>query len=604
MKAKEKQKYFITKPRKFVYEKQDAKTAGVKELKPFAGIYGQFRGPVVAVCIILLCVGAVGVLVPIISGKMIALFGVNFDANKVIGYAAMIGGLSLVSALLIIVSDRICGFVAANSNFVITKKLTDKMNATSQKCLDNVGSGTFTSRMFGDVRVVGEAPLKIVDYVVKSVSAVSFVVYLFTLKIWVGLFVFAYLGITIGLEFYRINVRQKNQKVMRDVGERESSLRQENIRGIKDLRGVYATQNLSNMSLDVTKEKYEYSLMGNFVNTRMAFFVRIIKAVLDFSLIALCVHLIVKGEIEIATFLIVYNFRGRITSFSSYIVTVKGYMSDCCLAAQRLNEIMDDNKYPREKFGDKTLDNFEGNIEFKNVRFAYLKDDVLNGVSFKIKPHSINSFVGQSGSGKSTIVSLISKLYDLGEDGGEILFDGVNVKELTEKCLRTSVCTVSQSPYIFNMTIAQNLRLAKPNATDEELIDVLSRANIMDFVQSLPEKLNSKLGENGVKVSGGQKQRLAIARALLTDCKVMVFDEATSALDNFNQKAIKDVVKNLAKDKTIVFIAHRLSTVVDSDNIFIIKDGSVLAQGTHKELMENCDYYRDLYVEEDLKDKH
>lgn len=602
MKQKTKQKYFITKPRKFVYEKEEKKTAGIKELKPFVGIYGQFRGVIIGVCIILLCMGAVSIATPIFSGKMIALFGENFDANSVIKYAIIIGGLSLASALLSFLCNRTWGFVIVNSNFVITKKLTDKINSTSQKSLDSAGSGTFTNRMFGDVSIVGEAPLQIADYIIRAISALSFVAYLFALKVWVGLFVLAYLGATIGLEFYRINVRQKNRKVMQKIGEKEGSLRHENIRGIKDLKGINATQNLIDKSLDVTKEKFEYSLMGNSISTRISFLVGIVRTVLDFSLIALCVYLIVLGDIEIATFLIIYNFRGRITNFSSYIVTVKGYMSDCCLAAQRLNEIMSEDKYPCEKFGDKTLENFEGNVEFKDVKFSYANEEVLRGVSFKIKPHSVTSFVGESGSGKSTIMSLLNKLYDLGDDGGEILLDGVNVKDLTKQSLRGSVCTVSQSPYIFNMTIAENLRLAKPDATDEELFDVLKGANILDFVESLPKKLDSKLGENGVKVSGGQKQRLAIARAMLTDCKVMIFDEATSALDNFNQKAIKDVVKKLAKDRTIILVAHRLSTVVDSDNIFVIKDGVVHAEGRHEELMRDCDFYHNLYVEEDLKD--
>ncbi len=149
------------------------------------------------------------------------------------------------------------------------------------------------------------------------------------------------------------------------------------------------------------------------------------------------------------------------------------------------------------------------------------------------------------------------------------------------------------------MTIAENLRLANPNATDEQLIDVLKSANIWDFVQELPDKLDSKLGENGIKVSGGQKQRIAIARALLKNSKVILFDEATSALDNINQDKIKDTIKTLSHDHTIVIIAHRLSTVIDSDNIIFLNNGKILAQGKHKQLMTKCSEYRKLYNAED-----
>ena len=187
-----------------------------------------------------------------------------------------------------------------------------------------------------------------------------------------------------------------------------------------------------------------------------------------------------------------------------------------------------------------------------------------------------------------------------GKDGeGEILLDNVNVNELTQDCLRNSICIVSQSPYIFNMTLKENLLLAKPDASDDEINKVLKDAELYDFIQTLPNKIDSKLGENGVIFSGGQKQRLAIARALLKDSKVIVLDEATSALDNINQTKIKNIIKKLSTNHTIIMIAHRLSTVVDSDNIIFLKDGQVHMQGTHKELIDSCDAYRNLYLNED-----
>lgn len=600
-KLKSKEKNNLIKPKKFVYEKDEKKQARVKELKPFLKYYGKFGGLLAIIGFLVLFTCSISVLNPIIAGKMIALLGADFDKYLVLKYAGIIAVLALFASTLNFVIGRIWGVVVNNSNFLISKDLTGKINSISQKSLDSTGSGVFTTRMYGDVSVVGDVPMKIAAYAVELLTTVSFVTYLFTLKVYVGLYVFVYLLATIGLEFYKINIRQKNRRVMQKVGEKESGLRQENLRGIKDLRGIDATENLVDKSLELTQEKCAYSLEANRISTRINFVLRTVKTILDFALIGLCVYLVSVNQIDIAAFLIVYNFRGRITGFSNYIVGIKDYMSTCCLSAQRLNEIFDDNKYPREKFGDKTLENFEGNVEFKNVKFSYSKADVLDDISFSIKPNQVTSFVGASGSGKSTIVSLICKLYELGDgDCGEILLDGVNIKELTGESIRKNIALISQSPYIFNMTIADNMRLAKPAATDEEIIEALRLADIWDFVDELPDKLGSKLGENGVKVSGGQKQRLAIARALLRDSKIILFDEATSALDNNSQKAIKDVVKNLAENHTIVFVAHRLSTVVDSDNIIVVKDGKLLAQGTHEDLMKKCDYYHDLYVGEDL----
>lgn len=532
---------------------------------------------------------------------MIALFSESFDHVEILKYAGIVAGLGLTIILLNFIVNRVWGFITLNSSYLIRRDFQMKIYSISQKSLDSSNSGAFTNRMSHDISTVNEFPLRVANYIVDALSQIGFSTYLFVLNIWVGLFMIGYIAATIGIEFYRINISQKNNRIIKKINDSESSLLNESVRGIKDLRGINAISNLSQNSLSLTKEKQEYKLSRNHINTRLSAILSSIKTVLNFSLVGLCVYLIVTGQIEIATFFIVSNFKGNVTGFSRYIVSIKDYLSECCLSAQRLNEIFDDEKYPREKFGNKTLENFSGSVEFKGVEFSYTDSPVLNDVSFKIAPHTVTSFVGASGSGKSTIVSLINKFYDLEESCGEILLDEENIKDLSEESLRSNICTVSQSPYIFNMTIAENLRLAKPSASDDELIAALKQANIFDFVDALPEKLESKLGENGIKVSGGQKQRLAIARALLTDCKLIILDEATSALDNFSQKAIKDVVKQLAETRTVIMIAHRLSTVVDSDNILVLKDGRILAQGSHEQLMKTCEYYKNLYIEEDLQ---
>lgn len=605
MKKKErKKKYVFIKPKKFVYTKEEKKQAKIKELKPLLRYFSNFKGLLILVGILLAVTSVVSVLFPIYSGKMIALFGENFNAYNIIKYAAIIAVLMIFNSSLNFVNSRIWSIVVNNTNYLITKDLILKINSTSQKRLENTGSGVFISRMQGDVTNVCEAPMKILSYVVELLTTVNFVTYLFQMQLYVGLYVFVYLLILVGLEFYIIDIFQRNRKTLKRIGENESSLNYENLRGIKDLRGIDATDNLVDKSLGLRRERLRFELGGKFIETRVHFAVRFARTILDFGLIGLCGYLVCINQIEITAALIIYNFRGRITGFAKYITGIKEYMSKCCLSAQRLNEIFDDNKFPTEKFGDKTLENFEGNVEFKNVKFAYATSEVLKGVSFVIKPNCVTSLVGASGSGKSTIVSLICKLYNLDDtDCGEIVLDGVNINELTCDSIRKNVALISQDPYIFNLTIAENMRLAKPNATEQEIIEALKLAYIWDFVDQLPEKLDSKLGENGVKVSGGQKQRFAIARALLTNSKILLFDEATSALDNNSQKLIKDVVKSLAKNHTIVFVAHRLSTVVDSDNIIVVEDGKINAQGTHEQLMTSCKYYHDLYAQEDLQKK-
>ncbi len=182
---------------------------------------------------------------------------------------------------------------------------------------------------------------------------------------------------------------------------------------------------------------------------------------------------------------------------------------------------------------------------------------------------------------------------------GKVLLDGFDLNELSEKTLSDGISYVSQSPYIFNMSVKENLRLAKENATDDEIRSACQAADIADFVEGLKDGYDTLLGENGIFLSGGQKQRIAIARALLKDSKIIIFDEATSALDNIAQEKIKQTIYKLKKDHTIIFVAHRLSTVVDADEIMFVENGRIAMVGTHNKLIEECSGYKQLYLCED-----
>lgn len=218
-------------------------------------------------------------------------------------------------------------------------------------------------------------------------------------------------------------------------------------------------------------------------------------------------------------------------------------------------------------------------------------------MSFEIDPNQKVAFVGKSGAGKTTIFSLITKLYSI--DEGEILLDGHNINDLTRDSLRDNMSIITQNPYIFNFSIKDNLLLAKENASMREIRKACKMACIDDFIMSLPEKYDTMVGENGVILSGGQKQRLAIARALLMKTEIILFDEATSALDNETQSEIQNAIDNLKGEYTVLIVAHRLSTVIDSDKIFVVDDGKIIDSGSHKELLKKSEFYRNLY-EKDL----
>ena len=217
-------------------------------------------------------------------------------------------------------------------------------------------------------------------------------------------------------------------------------------------------------------------------------------------------------------------------------------------------------------------------------------------MNFKIKANETVAFVGKSGSGKSTIFSLICKLYDPVK--GTIKLDGVDLNTLDRDTIRGNITVISQSPYIFNMSIRDNLKIVKENLKEEDMIKYSKMACFDEFVRTLPNGYDTMIGEGGINLSGGEKQRLAITRALIQESKVVLFDEATSALDNLTQSKIQEAIDNMKDKYTILIIAHRLSTIINADKIMFLEDGKIKEQGTHKELLKSSENYKNLYEKE------
>lgn len=236
----------------------------------------------------------------------------------------------------------------------------------------------------------------------------------------------------------------------------------------------------------------------------------------------------------------------------------------------------------------------DGNIEFKDVEFSYNSErKILKKINFSLKSGNSIALVGPSGSGKSTIANLIPRLYDVCK--GKITFDGIDIRDIDLKWLRNQIGIVSQETYLFNGTIRENLLYAKPDATDEELLEVCQKANIADFIMNQEKGLDTIVGNKGLKLSGGEKQRLSIARVLLKDPALLIFDEATASLDSISEKKIQDAINPIIDSRTSILIAHRLSTILAADEILVIKDGIIAERGVHSELVKTGGIYSELY---------
>lgn len=242
------------------------------------------------------------------------------------------------------------------------------------------------------------------------------------------------------------------------------------------------------------------------------------------------------------------------------------------------------------------LEEAKGNIVFDDVSFSYEKDNeiVLNKLNFEIKEGEQVAFVGPSGAGKSTIISLIPRFFNV--DSGEIRIDGHNVKDLMIHSLRDNIGIVQQDVYLFAGNLKENIRYGKLDATDDEIYEAARLAGAAEFIEDLPNGFDTDIGERGARLSGGQKQRISIARVFLKNPPILILDEATSALDNQSEKVVQDSLQKLAKGRTTVTIAHRLTTVEDSDTIYVLTEEGIIEKGSHEELMAKGDYYYNLYT--------
>ncbi|MDC3165900.1 ABC transporter ATP-binding protein/permease [Candidatus Pelagibacter sp.] len=264
-------------------------------------------------------------------------------------------------------------------------------------------------------------------------------------------------------------------------------------------------------------------------------------------------------------------------------------------AASRILPIIDQENKIKDITNAKLIKIENSNIKFKDVNFAYDIEDenTLNSVNLDFEGGKMTSLVGHSGSGKSTIMNLIPRFYDL--QSGNILIDGQSINEIKIKSLREQISMVSQETTLFDDTIKNNIKYANENATDDEIYKVAKLSYCEEFINNLPNKYETLIGENGVRLSGGEKQRLSIARAMMKKSSIILLDEATSSLDSETETKIQNALKILTKNKTTIVIAHRLSTILNSNNIYVVDAGKIVDSGRHEDLINNCELYKSFY---------
>lgn len=460
--------------------------------------------------------------------------------------------------------------------------------------LDKKSSGVFIDRLVKDTSRISDIFLQLNMSITDVITNIGILVAIFVINKYIFLYYLVGIVLIFILEKMRVKKYNLMDKEYRRHAEKTTGLASELIRGIRDIKVLNASESFMNTASEkITDLNFERYKMSE-VMRKYSLLTGSVRDTLDFILILISIFMISHGMITIPSVVIIYMYRTRVFNLLTLASQMMEWYKDFNLSASRVFEIIDSDVFKKEKFGTKHIDNIKGDFEFKNVSFSYDGEkQVLDHLSFKIKHNETVSFVGKSGAGKTTIFNLLAKMYDI--DDGEILIDGINIKELDKDSIRGNISIITQNPYIFNMTIKDNLKIVKEGLTDEEIVSACKTAMLDEFILSLPDKYDTLVGEGGLSLSGGQRQRLAIARALVQKTKIILFDEATSALDNETQKGIQDAINNMKDDYTILIIAHRLSTVINSDKIMIVSDGKITASGTHEELLKKNKEYKRLY---------
>ncbi len=536
---------------------------------------------------------------PLVSAQVIIKL-TNGDYNSLIYWGIILFTITLLEYSTYYLSRTRMSFVYQRLSKAITKDIAENILKITNDDLDKAGSGIFLQRINSDTDKLADIFYIVFDVIGEVFIHVGNFVAIFILNYIAGIFVLLMMVILFIIENIRAKKKEKLDKILRKARDNLSTTVSELVRGSRDIKMLNSEKDfLSKFDKDVDIYSEKYLRLRN-ITYKWRLLSWNIDNILELVFILLLVFIIKEKYIVSASAVVLYTYVRNSHGFYYLVGDLISYFKEFDVSRNRLEEIIGDKLYKKEKFGDVHLDKINGDFEFRNVDFSYGKNKVLKNLSFKIAANSTVAFVGKSGTGKTTIFNLLVKMYDV--DSGQILIDNHDVKTLDKDTIRGNITIISQNPYIFNMTIKENLQLVKKDLTDEEMKEACRLACLDKFIENLENKYDTVIGEGGVNLSGGQKQRLAIARALIQKTEIILFDEATSALDNETQYEIQKAIENMEGEYTILIIAHRLSTIKKANKIFYLEEGQIIDSGSHEYLINNCKPYKYLYETEIEKD--
>lgn len=569
----------------------------IKNLKKVYDYGKEYRKNLYAFTIITLLFIFVSVIYPMFTAKQLTAL-TNEDYKGLIIATLIVFGFDILNGIKTLVIKRNTQIFFRGVFKKLQLAVSKEILKIKVKELDNNSSGVFIERLNEDCKELSHIFTIGMGNVTSILTNIGIFAAVFIINKMVFFFYIFAASCIAYLNIVKVRAVNEKDKELRHKREENMGLTAELVRGVRDIKMLNASASFLNTlekSINEVSEKV-YAMRNTHMNYNFA--ITVVGSIFEVLLVIILIYLLINHSVTIALAIVLYSYRNNILgNLMHAVANLLEELKDFNLSCNRVFSLLESKEFKKEQFGSKHLEKVNGDFEFKDVVFGYNKDrTVLNKLSFNVKANETVGFVGKSGTGKTTIFNLLCKMYDI--DDGEIKIDGYNIDTLDEDSIRGNITIISQNPYIFNMSIRDNLKLVKDDLTDKEMIEACKIACLDDFVNTLPNKYDTVIGEGGVTLSGGERQRLAIARAFIQKTEIILFDEATSALDNETQSKIATALNNLKREYTILIIAHRFSTIVNCDKIYYISNGKVIDSGTHSELLKTCNEYKHLYESE------
>ncbi|MFU0827117.1 MAG: putative multidrug resistance ABC transporter ATP-binding/permease protein YheI [Lachnoclostridium sp.] len=534
----------------------------------------------------------------------------GMDTGKIQTNYILIAGLKMLGlALLAMVATILVGFLSARIAAGLGRDLRSivfsKVVSFSNAEFDKFSTASLITRSINDVqqiqmtlvflfRIVFYAPIIAIGGVIKVLNTnVSMT--------WIIAMAVILIFILVGTLFV---VAMPKFKLMQKLIDRLNLVTREILTGLPVIRAFHKERHEEKRFDEANKDLTKTSL---FVNRVMTFMMPVMTFIMNGITILIIWnggHGIDSGKMQVGDMMAFIQYTMQIIISFLLISLISIMLPRASVSAGRIIEVIDTDltiKDPKEP--KKFMDSKRGYVEFENVSFRYpnAEDDVLSGISFTAKPGETTAIIGSTGSGKSTLVQLIPRFFDVTE--GSIKIDGVDIRQVSQHDLREKIGYVPQKGILFSGTIDSNLRMGKQDATREEILRAAKIAQAADFIEEKPDKYNTAISQGGGNVSGGQKQRLSIARAIAKNPEIYVFDDSFSALDFKTDAALRKALRDEIKDSTVIIVAQRISTVIHADQILVLDDGKIVGKGTHQELLKNCEVYKQIALSQLSKEE-